>query len=154
MSSYYCRASLVSTKDEDDIQVAQKEAEDAAEKSRASSGGLDDRAIELRDDYAQKRRAANKKAYKHFEPGPATIYRTTKCPLYSNTQLLHCMDQVRRIKMMKSRILDHYQNRVNKNVLEDLMKKLMMELHESWHTVIRDDKLDPTANPFPGDEAL
>lgn len=63
MSSYYCRASLISVKDEDDIQVAQEEAEDASKKSLADSGGLDARAIELRDDYAQKRRAADKKAY-------------------------------------------------------------------------------------------
>ncbi|CAI6088940.1 unnamed protein product, partial [Clonostachys chloroleuca] len=50
---YYCRASLISVKDEDDIQVAQEEAEDASKKSLADSGGLDARAIELRDDYAQ-----------------------------------------------------------------------------------------------------
>ncbi|CAI6098958.1 unnamed protein product [Clonostachys chloroleuca] len=147
---YYCRASLVSIKDEDDIQVAQKEAEDAIKKALANSGGLDARAIQLKDDYAQKRRAANKKAYGHFEDGPATIYRTNCIP---TPQLLHCKNQVRRIMMMKSRILDHYQNCVNKNILDDLIKKLMVEQRESWKTLIRDAKLDLTANPFPGDEA-
>lgn len=164
--SYYCRASLVAIEVEGGIRAVQDAKEKAEEELKklltnperlnaralkVASRPLQARLEKLRDDLEMKIQLADDKAYTHFDRSASSIHRKDKgkCPLYSDIHQLHCMNQVQRIVAVRNSILEHYQDRVNKKVLDDLGTKLIDKQHESWDKLIRDAKLDLAKHPFP-----